>query len=89
MGSVSNSRQHITRADIANIPKPLTSRATYASVSNPPLDQKVEMTNWEKVSDGKSTKIEPSLMTSRVTTSTTSKNILSADSRSRECWGWN
>ncbi|KAK5099474.1 Aconitate hydratase mitochondrial [Lithohypha guttulata] len=27
---------------------PLTSRATYATVSNPPLDQKVEMTNWEK-----------------------------------------
>lgn len=27
---------------------PFKSRATYATVSNPPLDQKVEMTNWEK-----------------------------------------
>lgn len=27
---------------------PFKSRAAYATVSNPPLDQKVEMTNWEK-----------------------------------------
>ncbi|KAJ9655836.1 Aconitate hydratase mitochondrial [Neophaeococcomyces mojaviensis] len=32
----------------ARMGSPITSRATYATVSNPPLDQKVEMTNWEK-----------------------------------------
>jgi len=52
MGSVRSYSQHAIRAETANTFKPLKSRATYATVSNPPLDQKVEMTNWEKVSNG-------------------------------------
>jgi len=66
------------RAEIANESKPLTSRATYATVSNPPLDQKVEMTNWEKVSDEESTSTRSPLTMSRVITSTTSKDIVSS-----------
>jgi len=50
MGSVSSYCQRASRVESANKLKPLKSRATYATVSNPPLDEKVEMTNWEKVS---------------------------------------
>lgn len=50
MGSVRSYHSGQTRIFPTNIYQPLKSRATYATVSNPPLDQKVEMTNWEKVS---------------------------------------
>jgi len=86
MGSVSSRSQFAGQAKTANIPKPLKSRATYATVSNPPLDEKVEMTNWEKVSSRRSVSTRPRLTMGRVTTSTTSKGIYAgtdkADSRS-------
>lgn len=75
MGSVRSYLQLQARIGQANISKPITSRATYATVSNPPLDQKVEMTNWEKVSRKTKNWQRIFVLTcGRVTTLTTSKD---------------
>lgn len=48
MGSVRSSKAADATNEIANFGQPFKARAGYATVGDHPLDQKVEMTNWEK-----------------------------------------
>lgn len=48
MGSVRSTKAVGTSNETANIGQPFKARAGYATVGDHPLDQKVEMTNWEQ-----------------------------------------
>lgn len=76
MGSVRRLKLQAYWPSFTDRTKPFKNRAMYATVGDNPLDQKVEMTNWEKVSSMAEIDKDSLLILFRATISTTSKQFL-------------